>query len=189
MHNIEYFVFDESINKEKIQKEIKEHLIINSDYSVLSYDAIRWYDVIVDNEDDAEAFIRQKNKGSYDQLAVKFYKVENLKPSARYNKLSTKISEVEEKRNLLSNPKLKQNSKFTTCKKCLSKLNNDYLTYYRCPICGNDMRLDTIKKRISLLDEKIDQLQKELLEEKRLLEKKYRKNAKVCWLVKTEYHS
>lgn len=51
------------------------------------------------------------------------------------------------------------------------------------------MRSDTTKKQIHLLDEKLSQLQKEILEEKNLLEKKYRKQAKICWLVKIEYHS
>lgn len=61
----------------------------------------------------------------------------------------------------------------------------------KCPLCGNDIRSDTTKKRIKAKYDNLLEIRKQLeLENKKLLTKQAKQinNANIRWLVKVEYH-
>lgn len=53
-------------------------------------------------------------------------------------------------------------SEFRGCKKCGSKLATKYIKGENCPLCGNDLRSETVTKTLRNYKEKINALTKEL---------------------------
>ena len=61
----------------------------------------------------------------------------------------------------------------------------------KCPLCGNDIRSDTTKKRIKAKYDALLSIRQQIEEEnKKLLTKQSKQinNATIRWLVKVEYH-
>lgn len=139
---------------------------------------------------DAMDAIDKMDKGFYDDHAVLYYDVDSLKPTAAMNAIKRQQDKVQEKRDALINDSKKwtgRKSKYVSCEHCGSKLNIEYLRKlhtYTCPLCGDDMRSETVLNRIKAYDEKIKELRAKYTTEM----KKLKRKASVKWLVKMEVH-
>ena len=59
----------------------------------------------------------------------------------------------------------------------------------KCPLCGEDMRSDTVLKNIARLKALEKELGKAIREEELKLAEKVGKKCEILWLVKVEYHT
>ena len=100
---------------------------------------------------------------------VAFRDLESINETKRIIELKEKIKSESKKkiRYSLDNNVKDQKADFIGCHKCGSKINKTYIQANRCPVCNNDLRSDTFKKRMANYQEKIDKLTKELNEEKK----------------------
>lgn len=100
---------------------------------------------------------------------VAFRDLESVNKTKRIIELKEKIKSESKKkiRYSLDNNVKDQKADFIGCRKCGSKINKTYIHANRCPVCNNDLRSDTFKKRMACYQEKIDKLTKELNEEKK----------------------
>lgn len=92
--------------------------------------------------------------------AVK-YKI-GIEPSPKMRSLAKRLKEKEER---LAAYKETQNEKkfagdFITCPHCHSRVNAGFVKPPLCPVCGDDMRLDTAVKTIRALEETVADLRK-----------------------------
>lgn len=194
-HNIRFETYQESCDRKAIQKEW-DSVVSHEDYQegATSLDPpIRWIEnPILDSYEEAKEFIRKKDKGWYDSLAVRFryYDLDANKPSQRmeylHNKLTTlqhKLRDREEKLFCAN-----RTAEFVSCPHCHSKLARKYLTKNYCPVCSGDMRTKTELEAINRLKEQIQYTQK-LLEEESKRPHKKKGDYVVRWLVKVEYHT
>ena len=192
-HNIRYGVYPENVNKRSVQSHW-DSVAAHEDYmegaSGLGSD-IRWLEFVCADEKSAEEYIKNHDKGWYDCLAVKFKKVDNVKKTKkhedlerRYNETVTQLSQIE---GTVFCKDFK--SQYLGCKKCGSKLNKDYMKSNKCPLCGEDMRSDTVLKNIARLKALEKELGKAIREEELKLAEKVGKKCEILWLVKVEYHT
>ena len=193
MHNKRYEIYNENVNKKKIQTYWDEYAA-REDWqegcSGLSQD-IRWIDYVCEDYDAAYKYIENHDRGWYDQLAIKFKEYPELKYSKKYETLLNRLKEIQKRLDDLENKihYARVTSKFVGCKKCGSKIASAYIKSNYCPICRLDLRPTTILEKIKGYKEKISQLKKELEEEKHKMKKKIEKQATIKWLVKIEYHT
>lgn len=78
--------------------------------------------------------------------------------------LQRRIKETQEKaeKYVADNSIHTHTSEFRGCKKCGSKLATKYIKGENCPLCGNDLRSETVVKTLRNYKEKITALTKEL---------------------------
>lgn len=187
MHNIQYMSFEENCNRQAAFNEINSYVQMETaGEGGHGIDRIRWLEdvPVCKNEQEAEDVINRKDRGSYDNLAVR-YRAEKRAPETAkeknlYNKLRKQKLAFDEAVNFLYPEKL--TSAMLTCKNCGSKLAKSYLKNNFCPVCSADLRPEYLLKKISSAKEKYTKITDE-----------YRdlmcKNGKVEWLVKFEYHT
>lgn len=187
MHNIEYMSFDESCNRQAVFKEINSYVqrqtVGEGGHGI---DKIRWLDdvPVCKNEQEAEDVIKRKDRGWYDNLAVRYHAQKSAPETAREKNLHDKLLKqkraYDEVLNFLYPEKL--TSAMLTCKNCGSKLARTYLKNNFCPVCRTDLRPESLLKKINSAKEKYTKTADE-----------YRdlmcKNGKIKWLVKYEYHT
>lgn len=148
---------------------------------------IHWYTEICKDYDDAERFIKAHDY-EYAQLAVRFHNTEEAPKTKR-------IQDLETKQNALSAIYLELDdkpyyrpdtvqAKFVTCKACGSKLSVAHLRQNRCPLCGKDLRPESVQKRIGRLKERYAELNEKIRAERL----KKSKAAPLYWYIKTEIH-
>ena len=151
MHNIEYFTYDENVNREWVQKEL-DHYVACEDHvegcTGLGRN-IRWLDntAVYGDYGLAEQGIKANDRGWYDCLAVKFMepvkgftteKLEQLKAKAR------DAGDAYRKKNDVLANCLK--AEYIGCKACGSKLKREYIHTNYCPLCRSDLRpMSTLK--------------------------------------------
>lgn len=92
--------------------------------------------------------------------AVK-YKI-GIQPSPKMISLEKRLKE---KRERLKTYKKEQNQKkfdadFVSCTHCKSRINRTFITPPLCPVCGEDMRSDTVVKTLTTLEETVKDLKK-----------------------------
>lgn len=192
-HNIRYGVYPENVNKRSVQS-YWDSVAAHEDYmegaSGLGSD-IRWLEFVCADEKSAEEYIKNHDKGWYDCLAVKFKKVDNVKKTKKHEDLERRYKEtVTQLRQIEGTVFCKDfKSQYLGCKKCGSKLNKDYMKSNKCPLCGEDMRSDTVLKNIARLKALEKELGKAIREEELKLAEKVGKKCEILWLVKVEYHT
>lgn len=193
MHNIEHYTYSENVNKSKVEAELNNHV---------SYETrregggglnspIRWINDICNSKEEAEVYIRNHDKGWYDQLAVMYREVPLGDPTKKIQDLKTKLNETRTKYNEMQRKVVFQDFKsdFVGCKNCGSKLSTKYLKSNGCPLCGNDMRSQTTLNSLARLKEKGIALEQQLNEEVNKVRMKNVKKGTIKWLVKIEYHT
>lgn len=148
---------------------------------------IHWYTEICKDYDDAERFIRDHDH-EYAQIAVRFHNTEEAPRTKRIQYLEKKQSVLNQVyQELDGKPYYRPDTvkaKFITCKACGSKLSVAHLKRNTCPLCGHDLRPESVQKRIVQLKEAYAALNEKIRAE-RLRESK---NAPLYWYVKTEIH-
>ena len=80
-------------------------------------------------------------------------------------------------------------AEYIGCPECGSKLKRTLLKGNSCPLCHAEMRSKTTMETLQRYDANCDELTKKIKAEERKMQEKMRKQAKVVWLIKTEYHT
>ena len=186
MHNIEYITLNENCNKKNVFNEIAEEADRYGDG--LYYD-INWYERVepLENYESAVKWIESHDRGNYDNLAVRYYSYNDVEDSKKGKEIierikaeEKKLAEYTEKHSVLT-----FKAEFIGCQKCGSKIAKIYLRGDKCPVCGGDLRSKTTLDTIKGYNRKIYDLKSKYADEKY----KSKKNAKIVWLLKYEYHS
>ena len=186
MHNIEYYDYSTSTNKKEIYAELNERVERYTwGEGGNGIDEIRWNDHVCDNYEQAQKWIEQHDKGWYDCLAVRFYSPVVTK-SEKIIELDRKIREAYDAYRKKDQELYikKRTSEFIGCKKCGSRMNSQYLSRNYCPVCGGDLRSDTILKSIASAKNKWENAKKNREDYVNKHSKK-----EIRWLVKIEYHT
>lgn len=163
---------------------------------------LKWHEnKVYDTREDAEKAIKRLDNGWYDDHAVLFRDTTGLdKTSKRLTTLEERLHKLQmDKAKYMSEHlafSAKRKSAFMSCKKCGSRINLSYMDNARlpltkqdgCPVCGETMTSQSVLDRIGSYDKRIADARKGIKAELRRIEARLAKKAKVCWLVKTEYH-
>ena len=191
-HAVNFDVFSTKKSKDEIYSIVNAVAIKDGDYHSGLDKAIRWYDSKCFNSyEEAEAFISREDNGWYDQLAVKFKKNKNFKPSKTLAKLKERVLAEQKKYNdLLYKPHFENHSSaLITCKNCTSKLATKFIKRINhCPVCSSDLRPISTLERIRNMKDKVDELYTQISEKEKAERLKGIDKAETYWLVKTEYH-
>ena len=145
---------------------------------------IEWRDAMTpfSSAEEAKVYIQeQSNHSFYLQIAVPFYKYNsNEKLKEMQEKLETAKAELEKaKKPYYSVDTVK--AKYVGCKHCGSKLAVPYIKSNKCPLCGEDLRPQSVQDKMKRLAAKVKKLESDV-------EAKKKRLAEVYWLVKVEYH-
>lgn len=192
-HNIDHWVRPENVNKKAFEADINEyvrqHTRGEGGHGLDS--SIRWIDHICDNREDAMEYIRSHDKGWYDQLAVKYYDYPKLEPTKTMLALQERLRAEQEKRvaYAAAHAVTTFKAEYIGCPECGSKLKRTLLRGNACPLCRAEMRSKTTMETLQRYDANCAELSKKIKEEERKMQGKMRKQAKVMWLIKTEYHT
>lgn len=190
MHNVEYYEYPSKVDCRKVQNELYAY-VARETYGEGGgglYHPIRWLgSVTYPNREAAEEAIRQKDNGCYDQLAVKFFHYPARKDAKTYE-LEAKIKEAYAEFNRRERKLYPEQltSEYIGCKECGSRLSRKHLVRHGsnfCPVCGKDMRPESMLKSIEVSRGRWNRAKDEL--------RKYKEHGKAeCrWLVKIEYHT
>ena len=191
-HEIRHETYPENVNKQKVQNEwdaAVRRICYQEGASGLA-SPIRWLDMVCDSYEEAEEYIRSKDKGWYDQLAVRYLDYGNIQPSKKLIDLRERVGQLytayRQKAERFHFADIQ--AAFVTCKGCGSKISRKHLQGNRCPVCKEDMRPDSTLKSIESAKASYTKAQAALAEEEKKWQEKQKKQAKVRWLVKIEYH-
>lgn len=193
-HNIETAIYPEDVNRDKVQREWDTHAAIEGRQEGCTglHGKIRWLNVPpLEDEEAAEAYIESVDRGWYDQIAVRFKQYERLTPSKRHQALAAKVRELLDKYNHLERTLHYKDAKaqFIGCRHCGSKIAKAYLDTNMCPVCGKDLRPESVLDAISNARARWDKACADLKAEEKKMMAKQTSKAKICWLVKIEYHT
>lgn len=192
-HSINYATYPENVDKQRVQAywdEVAMHEDCQEGCTGLP-DSIIWYNKpVLSNYEAAQNWIEEHDSNWYDQIAIRYKDVIDVKPSKALEKALERKVKATNNYYDLSNKFHFENvkSQFIGCKKCGSKLSIKFLHNNFCPLCKNDLRPETILKRIEVAKENMKKAEKELKNMQKEFDKKQEKKAKIMWLVKTEYH-
>lgn len=187
MHNIEYHSYPENIKRDYVQREL-DHYVSEETRGEGGHGLgqnIRWLENICADRDEAESFIRDHDRNWYDQLAVRYY-VSTPKQCKALDNLRAKIKaayyEFYSRNSKIWAETVK--AELVGCKTCGSRMSRVYLKTNRCPVCGNDLRPESMRKSVEAAKAKWKKAQDA---EQEYVKKHGKKTVK--WLVKIEYHT
>lgn len=190
MHNIHHVVYSVNISKATITNEINAH-VEQETWGEGGHglnQPIRFIDKVMSDYDSAKQFLKDNDRGWYDQLAVKFKDIPRDKTTKKLEELKQKRKELwkvfSENSNKVNATEFK--AEFIGCKHCNSKINKVYIKSNYCPVCNADMRSETTLKKIQATKIKLNNLDADIKEEERKLAEKH---GDIKWLVKYEYHT
>ena len=183
-HIIEHWSYDEKCDRKQVLSDICEYAARDGDGYC---GPIHWHDEVkpLRNEDEAEKWISEHDRGWYDDHAVRFYAYSNVSKTKVIDDLEKRIRELSDKIKAYSDAHSVRNFKaaFVGCPKCMSKIAREYIRYDRCPICGMDLRSKTTLDTLAGYEQKKKDLYERLKREKEKCSDKT-----VKWLVKFEFH-
>lgn len=191
-HEIRHETYPENVDKKKVQAEwdaAVRRICYQEGASGLG-SPIRWLDKVCGSYEEAEEYIRSKDSGWYDQLAVRYLDFHGIKPSRKMVELQERVEMLEASYTVKANTFHFANiqAAYVTCKGCGSKISRTHLKRNQCPVCGADMRPDSTLKSIASAKASWEKALAALKVEEKKHQEKCKKQAKVRWLVKVEYH-
>lgn len=191
MHESRYLVYDGKYTYKEVFNLANKECMNSGEYHTGLGDLrIINSNGIYNNYDEAYNAIQKSDRGFYDEICCKYYDYPELIKSKKFLDLEKRIQDWRKKYNDLKNKVHYKGvkSSFIFCPSCQSKINKEFIRTNNCPVCYAEMRPKTVLDTINRYLEIMLGLQNELSLEKNKLELKQRKNAKVKWLVKIEYH-
>ena len=189
MHNIQYFSYDEKVNRRKVEQEANEYVTREDWQEGCSglYNPIRWLEnvgICADYEA-AQHEIEIRDRHDYDNLAVRYYEPVRGFTDKRYEEL--KLHAIGAHASLNEKNKLwvqTVKAEFVGCRNCGSRLKRELIKSNQCPVCFSDLRPETTLKQVASAQAKLKKAQNACKEYERTHAKKA-----VKWLVKIEYHT
>ena len=184
-HIINYMTCEENESRAIVIDDIREEAARRGDGY---HSDVRWHDEVkpLESYEEAKNFIENRDKGWYDDHAVRYKDYSNAvktKKMAEYEQ--KKMQLVKDKQAYAKEHSVKNfKAKLVGCPKCESKLNKSYLWGDSCPLCRAELRSETTMNKLKWYDDKIKEYANRIEEEK----KKQAKKVKIMWLVKYEYH-
>lgn len=184
MHNIQYETFDGSESTQFINSVVMDRI----EHSVDGYgtDRITFIHDLMDNYDEAVAFLDKKSEGQfYPGYAVRYKRrSEEETPAVKLALSKLRKISKEHQEYAASHSVHVRISAFIGCPECGSRLANKRFTSEWCPVCRADLRPQSTKDKLAWYDTKI----KEANEAVRNARNKT-KPVSNDWLVRYEYHS
>ena len=193
MHNIEFFTFEENVDKKNVQAKLDDY-VARQDWEEGCrglYNPIRWVgDGVFEDLETAKAYIEiEDRRRNYNCMAVRYLDYGRPKQTAKISKLEQAVKDQTERIKKIieeSDPR-RRTSEFIGCPKCGSSLKRELLKQYYCPLCGKSLRSETNEKRIRSADARLHEIENDLKKEREDQAKKQK--TKTRWLVKIEYHT
>lgn len=200
MHEMTTETFPKNCDREKVLRTMRA-LSARLDEYHSTIRRIEWRGDMkpFNNRDDAYNWLVANKFGHYEQIAVPFLETKSVEDQIKgHPKLEAsyrKVQEMAEKATETWNEYEDLNnafhfrdakSEFIGCKNCGSKLARRYLNSNRCPVCGHDLRPQSLLDRIEAKKEKSREYRKKESQMRKAFEKKL--ESKKMWLVKIEYH-
>lgn len=194
-HVIQYHKLPKNASKKNFIADMDE-IVQHEDYMEGGrYPAsqLTWHDDKVYNTyDDAKQAIDSFIRDSYDDHAVLYYDTDSIavKPSKALETAKMKLDKLIAARDKYVNESRvsHRSSEFIGCTECGSKISRKWLKSDYCPVCKHDLRPNSTLNRIASFDKRIKTARNEVSKIEHDLKLKNIKKAKICWLVKTEYH-
>ena len=188
MHCIHYVTFDENTSTKEIESTVQDWALRYSDSGGLC-EAIRFVDKVFDDRKKAESYIKAIDH-TYGNFAVKFKCAAENNTSAKLKDLNEKFTKAHNEYYALRDACHFKTitSAFIGCKNCGSKLSREHLVrkgVNGCPMCGAELRPQTVLDRISKKKADLENITKAIEKEQNRLAKT---KGVVKWLVKYEYH-
>lgn len=182
-HFVGYETFDKNVDRREVYDFIEDKCAWENGDGYSS--TIKWHcEKVYADFEDAQRAITRLDNGWYDDHAVLYYNRDAVKPTKEMEAVRDRMKAVRNKKDEYEEKFHVKHRKadFVGCKTCGSKLRREYIRSNKCPMCGSDLRSDSVIKKLSEYDAKLNDL-----------EKKYRDLAKkqpgtVKWLVKYEFH-
>lgn len=190
-HNIKHLIYKEDVNRKKVQADL-DNYVAHDDWqegcSGLN-SPIRWIENcgVLDSYEEALEYIKSHDKGWYDSLAVRFRDYDGTETAA-IKKAREKVTAAIKKSNELNYKLHFENVKAVLigCRKCGSKISRQHLKGNNCPVCGFDMRPQSVLDTLAKYKRDVEKADALLKREK---EKAVLKHSKTKWLVKIEWHT
>lgn len=194
-HNIEYYEYPESVDKNKVYSELGNMVYYRCIQEGGRLSAIRWLESsapILNGRDAAEEYIKAHDKGWYDCLAVRFHP-QSTKESEREKNAKIKFNQLNHRlEESFFTPHFQSTkAEFIGCKGCGSRISKTHLlakgraAANKCPVCGCDMRPQTVLAKEEKIREDMQKCREAIIKE----QEKRPFLREVCWLVKIEYHT
>ena len=100
-------------------------------------------------------------------VVVAFFDTSCVKTTKRLSSLKERMDRETDKMNTyaIEHSVSEFKASYVSCPKCGSKINKDYISYDRCPLCKTDLRSETTKKTIARYRDNIIQLKKQIKDE------------------------
>ena len=138
----------------------------------------KMHNQILDSREEAEDYL--DSQGVYFDGCVRY---KSPKTTKAYKNLCERLANTREKKAQYDreNDVRRRQAEFIGCLNCGSKLAKKHLGGNRCPLCGEDLRSETVRNRLKSFDERIKKIEKQMREEGK-------KSHRIKWLVKTEVH-
>lgn len=200
MHEMTVESFPKDCNREKVLKTMSAISARLDEYHSIIHH-IEWRDDMkpFDSKDDAYNWLVANKFGDYEQIAVPYLNTERVEDQIKgHPKLEAsyrKVQEMAEKATKAWQEYEDLNDAFhfrdakselIGCKNCGSKLARKYLDSNKCPVCGHDLRPQSLLDRIEAKKEKSRKYRKQESQLRKAFEKKLKSD--LYWLVKIEYH-
>ena len=191
-HEIIHRSYKENVDKKQVEADLNNYVKQASwqEGSSGLLHPIRWYDNVCKNFDEAMEFIRQQDRGWYDQLAVKYREYPVIEQSKTMLSLMERLNKEMDKMTAYSKAHSVQSFKveYIGCPKCGSKLKRELLKRNGCPLCGAELRSKTTVDTLNKYAKNIKELSKKIEDERKKEDAKAIKKSTIKWLVKIEYH-
>lgn len=199
-HNPTYRVFDYSENIKEIENGLRAFVERECYEEGGTLDPIRWLkDRVFTSYDEAIDWLKETDRGWYDNRAVVFKSYDGVKVpkrSSKYESLLAKSREVYSKLIELQREDHFKNLKIknVTCKTCRSVIPIDRLMgRNNCPVCGYSLLPQSKQNKIEEFTKKLSDINKQIEAENRLYSSRLgairipKENYK--WLVYFDYHT
>lgn len=196
-HAIQILTFDEKTSKQAIQAECDEWGSANCDPMERGgcrgglASPVHFTDRVFDSLEDAEDYL-YSTAGNYSQTAVRYKVYPETKPCKAIESLNARIAEYRQKISVLNQPHYAGTKQATVkCKVCGSTLATRFCgkTYSNsCPVCGTDLRPQSIHERLEKYESTIDELEKRLKAETAKQNRKNESKVRYFWAVCCEVH-
>ena len=186
MHNIEHHVYPENVDKKKVFNELNEFVEHECWQEGGSLNGIRWETYpILESREKAEQWIKEHDRGWYDNLAVRFLnpkRIENEKTKELNKEIRKTFDEYTRRMGILYSDTV--TSTYIGCKSCGSKLSRKHLRTNNCPVCRAELRPEHMLKSVEVAHKRYQRA----IDSANEYTNKHAKK-ETCWLVKIEYHT